>query len=206
MRRSILTMAALACVLLLSRAAFAGTCKALGNATDCNLIITIGNGGAVSTHVNSGVSPYDGVEDQYIGVVNNATDGFVLNSLFINGGTNAIFGFDGDGAFGPSCITTNLGSAVACGTGGDNVQHTGSIRGDDFYNGAGTYFVINSNTQGTVFFNGGLAGGSSAFFSLELPAGTFNSSGISVNTAPEPASLMLLGAGLIGAGIRRRSK
>ncbi|MDA3878483.1 MAG: hypothetical protein PF483_15550, partial [Halothiobacillus sp.] len=63
-----------------------------GSATECNLLITFGTGGSIST--STGLqSNYESIEDALIGVANNS--GHVLNSFNISGSN--IFGFEQDG-------------------------------------------------------------------------------------------------------------
>ena len=69
------------------------------------LILTVGPGNTqvVTNGPNAGI-PYDGVEDTYIGLVNNT--GGVLTQVTITAPSNiGVFGFDGDG------IGSNAGGA-----------------------------------------------------------------------------------------------
>ena len=107
---------------------------------NCNVIITINaTGPATFTVVNS--SPYDGNDDNYVGIINNSAA--VVNSVTITGTTD-LFGFDGDGIDGYG-ITGNSIDIAAFGT--------------SAYGGPNAYFTNRNanNSTGTVNFIGGLA-------------------------------------------------
>jgi hypothetical protein len=171
----------------------------------CNLTITYGPNGTISTAApgTAGTLAYDsGGDDALVGIKNNS--GHSIASIFLKTGVAAddIMNFDGDGigAF------TGVGTNALDGSTGK-------------YGGRDAWFIVGSNTSGTVNFlggynlgvnnsfirnlsNGGIPNGDTAYFSLEAP---IDINALPVST-PEPASLAILGAGLAGLGAIRRRK
>jgi hypothetical protein len=124
--------------------------------------------------------PYDGVEDTYIGVVNNNAG--TLMSLAV--GSPGAYGFDGDGA----C------SAIGCTSPDPNG-----------YGGPGVTFTILDTDHGIVNFAGGIAPGQTAWFSLE-EAVSLNTIVVGV---PEPSTWAMMLLGFVGLGFlahRRKSR
>jgi hypothetical protein len=72
-----------------------------------SIILTVNPDGSITVTKTANFSvPYDGTEDTYIGVINPAGSGVVLNTLTLTGGSGAqIFGFDGDGIQGTPFTT-----------------------------------------------------------------------------------------------------
>ncbi len=160
-------------------------CPAVGLDTGCQVLITIGSGGKLSFAVDGSQSAYDGVEDVLVGVWNNS--GTTQASISLTG--SGIFGFDGDGA---------------CSSGYLNCSGTSAPTGYEGYDNLGnfnSFNVTDTNTGSVVFGGGGLAAGGTAFFSLEGNPNAIN--GVST---PEPASLLLMGSGLMGLLLKRRKK
>lgn len=107
----------------------AQACPAVGNDTDCGILITVTDKGAKVTITGQG--PFDGIEDTLVGVVNNSKLPVVRLGLK---GKRPIFDFDGDGL-------------VAFGIPGNAQDSTG-------YGGPNAFFtdINGSRTAGTVNF------------------------------------------------------
>jgi hypothetical protein len=174
-------------VLCPAAASAASLCPAFGTASDCTTVITISATGGLSVAAGASTNPnYDGVEDQLVGFVNNSN--LTITSISLNGGSNAIFGFDGDG------IDTY-------GAAGNSHDTTG-------YGGADSYFssINGGKTTGTVDFVTPIGPGGFTYFSLEYPFTTGSITGTVTGVTPEPSTLLLLGTGILGLAARLRSR
>jgi hypothetical protein len=188
--KTIWSFLALASVSVASTAASAGSTSlnvsAGTNSLGPEFIITLSSTG-FSTAVNPAYStdpgPYDGVEDTYIGVINNTSS--PLPSITVS--SPGAFGFDGDGIDTFTSFTSSTGDTTG-------------------YGGPDATFVSLDGTTGTVTFGpNGIAGnGGTDIFSLEEAV---QLSSLTVTSGvPEPSTWLMMILGFVGLGFLARRR
>ena len=176
-----------------SAAAIGQSCPAAGSAPGCDSTIVINPNGSLTITAVPGSTPYDGNDDNLVGILNSSGHSVSSINLMGSGNGGGLFAFDGDGIDGY--------------TAGSNTTDTTGYGGPlAFFTNITTTSVLDDT--GTVnFINGGLANGSSTYFSLESDASgaTIIGGGGGGSVTPEPSTFVLLGTGVLGvAGTLRR--
>jgi uncharacterized repeat protein (TIGR01451 family) len=125
----------------------------------CTVLITVNPDNTVTITAPNAAPSYDvGADDNMVGVVNNSSQ--VITSLQLSSATVPIFNFDGDGVCGgpPGWTFSALGPLPNC---------AGAKDPNRYGQGAITFTVINSHNGFVNFGNGGIAPGTTTFYSLE---------------------------------------
>ena len=177
----------------------AAPCPNINGVTTCNVVITAGPGGSFTTTVPN-PNPYDGSDDNLVGIINNSGSTITSLSFVGSGQGGGLFAFDSDGL--QSYVPGAGGAPDGTGYGGkvSSTANSDPAGANDFFTNIHTTAVFHDS--GTVVFANGIPNGGSAYFSLESPP----SINITPTPTPEPASLALLGAGLAGLGLARRRR
>src|ERR1700719_3695675 len=74
----------------------AAPCPNINGVTTCNVVITAGPGGSFSTAVPN-PNPYDGSDDNLVGIINNSGSTITSLSFVGSGNGGGLFAFDNDG-------------------------------------------------------------------------------------------------------------
>jgi hypothetical protein len=165
------------------------TADSAGGTIGCNVLITFNANGSITTTFPNAAASYDGGgDDNLVGIVNNS--GHALTSVVLTA-TTTPFAFDGDGACDPTWHMNGTGSNGPCGSASSGYGPQGvSFSG----------IAANFDT-GTVNFAGGIASGSTGWFSLEGPV---DLNLVVQGNVPEPASIVLFGTLLAGVAFKIR--
>lgn len=140
-------------------------CPHIGGAITCDVLITISGDGTSTVSVDAGVPPYDGSDDQTVGVQNNGAR--AVSDLAVSASSD-LFTFDGDG------LCTFITCTWSAPTG---------------YEGPVTVFVPETATptRGTIHFASLLAPGASTYFSLEGAPSASSAATVTPGTVVHPA-------------------
>jgi hypothetical protein len=171
----------------------------------CNTLVTVNANSSITiTIVNA--NPYDGSDDNLVGVVNNTST--PLTTLTLSG--SGISGWDGDGicAFGAGGLagdTFTTGSSAYCSAG-----QLGGTDPQDYYGPNMTFTNFGTGDAVTVNFSTAVpANGGTTFFSLEeVPSSSLVVTGGPTPTptptgltgTPAPASIWLIAIGFCALG------
>jgi hypothetical protein len=166
-------------------------CPAIGDNTSCGLLVVVSNNGISIQGDPANTTPYEGIEDTVVGIVNNSSK--PLYRIQLSSASQPIFGFDGDGICTVATGGSNPESVSNVGYTGDtycstdqlvgqdnsptcaslgNTYPCGDPLGGDYQGPANSFSNINTDPTtginvGDVDFTGGLQPGAGTYFSLE---------------------------------------
>jgi len=160
--------------------------------TGCNTLITINANNTVTVTIPD-AAPYEGVEDNLVGVVNNSSS--IITSLSLSG--SGIFGLDADGL----CLFTWAAANGVVSSSYCSATQKAGTDPQDYYGPTSTFSITNVNAGFVNFGPGIAAGGGKTFFSLEEPP---NAQLVVTPGAPEPRSIVLICSGLGLLLLRKR--
>src|ERR1700724_3272212 len=151
---------------MLSTAALAGgsvnaaPCPNINGVTTCNVVITAGPGGSFTTTVPN-PNPYDGSDDNLVGIINNSGSTITSLSFVGSGQGGGLFAFDSDGL--QSYVPGAGGAPDGTGYGGKVSNTAGfDLTGpNDSY--SNIHPTVVSRDSGTVVFANGIPDGGSAY-------------------------------------------
>ena len=96
LKHYLMASAILSAATLAGGLASAAPCPNINGVTTCNVVITAGPGGSFATTIPN-PNPYDGSDDNLVGVINNSGSTITSLSFVGSGNGGGLFAFDGDG-------------------------------------------------------------------------------------------------------------